>query len=67
MAESDIPKNFVIRCLRCHWKKFTSGVKGDLTDLHEIKSNCPTCGKWRTFKCPKCGTNCQMRRFRGNA
>lgn len=62
------PKNFQIRCSRCNWSRLTSGVKDDLTDLHEVKSNCASCGKIRKFVCPKCkGKTAKMYRISGNS
>ncbi len=66
-ATSGVPKNFVIRCGHCRWARLSSGVSEDLQDLHEIKGNCPTCGKNRRFKCPTCGGQAKMTRFKGNA
>lgn len=63
---SGVPKNFVIRCPRCRWARITSGVGVDITDLHEIDAGCVNCGKWRKFKCPKCGMNSPMKRLKGN-
>ena len=63
---SGVPKNFVIRCLRCRWARITSGVAADITDLNEVNPGCTTCGKWRKFKCPKCGMGCPMKRLKGN-
>lgn len=63
---SGVPKNFFIRCPRCRWARVSSGVTVDLVDLHEVKSNCPNCGRWRHFKCPKCGMNAPMRRIKGS-
>lgn len=61
---AETPKNFMIRCRKCRWAKITTGTKDDLADLHEVKSNCPTCGKARQFRCPKCGTASKMRRIK---
>lgn len=61
------PKNFVIRCNKCCWSRISSGLTADLADLHEIKSNCPTCGKARKFQCAKCGRPAFMKRIKGNA
>ena len=65
-SKSGVPKNFIIRCPRCRWARITSGISEDITDLNEIDANCINCGKWRKFKCPKCGMPSQMRRLRGN-
>jgi hypothetical protein len=64
---SGVEKNFVIRCAKCRWARMSSGVSSDLADLNEIKSNCKNCGKWRKFKCPKCGVNATMKRISGNS
>ncbi len=63
---SGVPKNFIIRCLKCRWARISSGVAADMTDLHEVTRSCPTCGKWRRFKCPKCGQEAVMKRVKGN-
>ncbi len=63
---SGAPKNFIIRCPKCCWSRVSSGLSVDLTDINEIKPNCKTCGKWRKFQCPKCGTHAMMKRIRGN-
>jgi len=65
-STSGVPKNFVIKCVRCSWSRVTSGIVTDITDLNEINSGCTTCGKWRRFKCPKCGNACPMKRIKGN-
>jgi predicted RNA-binding Zn-ribbon protein involved in translation (DUF1610 family) len=62
-AVTVIPKNYVIRCGKCCWSRTTTGLKVDLADLHEIANNCPTCGKWRKFTCPKCGNHAVMRKI----
>ena len=64
---SGVPKNFIIRCPRCRWARITSGIAQDMEDLNEVDKNCINCGKWRKFKCPKCGMPSQMRRLRGNS
>ena len=61
-----VPKNFFIRCPRCRWARTSSGMTADLTDLTEINPNCVNCGRWRKFKCPKCGMPSTMRRLKGN-
>lgn len=63
---SGAPKTFFIRCPRCRWARISSGVKADVSDLFEIDAGCKTCGKWRKFKCPKCGTSSPMKRIKGN-
>jgi hypothetical protein len=63
---SGAPKVFMIRCAKCRWGRVSSGVSVDITDLIEVKSNCASCGKWRKFKCPKCGKTCSMKRIQGN-
>lgn len=64
--ESGVPKNFVISCLKCRWTRITSGISTDIKDLTEVHIGCKTCGKWRKFKCPKCGNYAPMKRIRGN-
>ncbi len=59
-------KPFLIKCLGCNWARSSLGIKEDLADLKEIKSNCSTCGKFRKFVCPRCGASMTMRRVRGN-
>ena len=69
-AEADnsgVSKNFMIRCPRCRWARLSSGVSVDLADLHEVNPNCSNCGKWRKFKCPKCGMPSSMKRIKGNS
>lgn len=67
-TSSQTPHNFQIRCTRCRWSRTTSGTKDDLTDLHEVKNTCSTCGKIRKFACPKCGgKTAKMFRISGNA
>lgn len=61
---SGAPKNFFIRCPSCRWARVSSGVAVDVADLNEVKSGCKTCGKWRHFKCPKCGRNAPMKRIK---
>ena len=63
---SGVPKNFVIRCLRCRWSRITSGVSSDISDLQEINAGCITCTKWRKFKCKSCGSPSTMKRIKGN-
>ena len=64
---SGVDKNFMIRCPRCRWARVSSGVAADVADLHEINQGCKNCGKWRKFKCPKCGMPSTMRRIKGNS
>jgi hypothetical protein len=61
----DINKLFLIKCPRCAWSKFTSGLKQDLTGLFEIKK-CVTCGGPRKFRCQRCGQIATMKRLSGN-
>ncbi len=65
--ESSAPQNYILRCSRCRWARASSGLEADLKDLLSVKSNCSTCGKYRTYKCPKCGMNCPLKRVRGNS
>lgn len=62
-----VPKNFIIRCSNCRWAVLTTGLKDDLSQFHEIKSNCPTCHGKRKFRCLKCGSQAIMRRIKGNS
>jgi len=68
MADSpkNNPKPFMIRCHYCRWGRTSTGAVDDLDDLHEIKSNCKSCGKWRKFRCPNCGRQAIMKRIGGN-
>lgn len=61
----DTPKKFIIRC-KCGWAETTTGISSDLTHLYEIKSNCPTCGKPRQFRCKRCGLGAKMMRIKGS-
>ena len=56
---------FVIRCQKCRWAVVNGGMSKELKGLHEIPNNCPTCGKARQFKCPKCGRPAKMTRVKG--
>lgn len=56
---------FTIRCQKCRWAVVNGGTRNELTGLHEIPNNCPTCGKARQFKCPKCGRPAKMTRVKG--
>lgn len=57
-------KRFVIKC-PCGWNRLSSGLSDDLEDLVEI-TNCGTCGKLRTFRCPKCSQKAKQFRIKGN-
>jgi len=62
-----IEKNFMIRCARCNWRTFSTGITADLKAdglLVEQKKNCATCGGARVFKCPKCGQPAKMFRMK---
>ncbi len=56
---------FSIRCLKCRWCVVNGGTTPELKDLYEIPNNCPTCGKARQFRCPKCGRPAKMTRVKG--
>lgn len=56
---------FTIRCQKCRWAVVNGGTSKELQGLHEIPNNCPTCGKARQFKCPKCGRPAKMTRVKG--
>lgn len=62
-----IPKEvkFTIRCQKCRWAEVNGGTTPELKHLHEIPNNCPTCGKARQFRCPKCGRPAKMTRVKG--
>ena len=60
------PKNFQLKCIKCGWSRASSGITEDLSDLTYIKPNCNGCGRYRKYKCPKCGTACPLKRIRGN-
>lgn len=64
---SGVDKNFMIRCPRCRWGRVSSGIAVDVADLHEVTSTCENCGKFRAFKCPKCGMPSLMKRLKGNS
>lgn len=66
IEQSSAPKNFVLRCSRCRWARTSSGLEADLKDLIEMKNSCKNCGKFRQYKCPKCGMTCPLKRIRGN-
>jgi phage/plasmid primase-like uncharacterized protein len=55
-------KAFQLRCEKCRWSEFSSGLTKDLAHLHEIKK-CATCGGKRKFRCPKCGGTMDMKRL----
>jgi hypothetical protein len=61
---NSVPKNFILRCPRCRWSRTSSGLKSDLKDLVEIKNNCINCGKFRNYKCQKCGMACPLKRIK---
>lgn len=63
---SSAPQNFVIRCAGCRWARMTSGLTADLADLIYVKPTCKTCGKFRKYRCPKCGQACPLKRVKGN-
>lgn len=65
--QSSAPRNFMMRCASCNWGRASSGLKSDLADLAEVKANCNTCGKWRRYRCPRCGAICPLKRIKGNS
>jgi|GEM_PF-2321999 len=65
--EDSAPQNFFLRCPKCSWAKLSSGLTSDLVDLVNVKTTCKGCGKFRKYKCPKCGTSCPLKRIKGNS
>jgi predicted RNA-binding Zn-ribbon protein involved in translation (DUF1610 family) len=63
----DVPKNFMIRCLKCRWAETSTGISDDLKHLTEIPRTCMNCGTPRQFKCPKCGRAAKMLRIKKSA
>jgi hypothetical protein len=65
---TDFNKVFQIRCPRCRWSVFTSGLTKDLREakLFEVK-NCIQCKGERFVRCQKCGTASPLKRITGNA
>ena len=55
---------FLITC-KCGWKRPSTGLSSDLTDLTEVVK-CSNCGGPRQFKCPKCGGIAKHFRIKGN-
>ena len=55
----------MIRCNKCNWRTFTTGMTADLEaeGLTEVKKGCTHCGG-RSFKCPKCGNASKMFRMK---
>jgi len=49
-----LKKVFMLRCRQCGWNEASTGIKSDLSHLHEIVDACKTCGKKRKFRCPNC-------------
>lgn len=60
------PKKFLIRCPNCRWCETTTGISKELQHLHEYKNSCPSCGKARKFRCPKCGQQAVMKLMKNN-
>lgn len=56
-------KDFILRCKRCDWIRYTDGFSKEVEDLHEYKK-CSTCGGPRKFRCPDCGNMVKMIRLR---
>lgn len=64
--KSSTPKNFQLKCIQCGWARTSSGLTTDLSDLIYIKPSCKGCGRYRKYKCPKCGAPCPLKRIKGN-
>lgn len=62
--EFSIPKNFMLRCIKCGWGRTTTGLPSDLSDLVYVKSSCKGCGKFKRYRCPKCNTACPMKKVK---
>jgi len=61
------PQNFALRCPKCRWARMSSGLAADLADLVYVKPTCNGCGKFRKYRCPKCGVACPLKRIKGNS
>ena len=60
----EIPKKFVLKCLRCSRSQLTTGISSDLSHLTEYVNGCQNCGRPRRFKCPHCGNIMNMLRIK---
>ncbi len=58
-------KLFQLRCQRCRYSEFSSGLTADLKQFVEIKA-CLNCHGKRKFRCPKCGGTMDLKRLAGN-
>ena len=58
-------KVFLIKCKFCNWSEESTGFSADLSHLVEVEIGCSTCGKPRTFRCPKCKRMAKMKRKAG--
>lgn len=54
---------FVIKCAKCHWQEFSTGLTADLVHLQEKKKSCGKCSGPRQFYCPKCKQVAKMFRL----
>lgn len=45
--------NFILKC-SCGWVHYCNGTAPELKSFKEVFKGCKTCGKPRTFLCPKC-------------
>lgn len=61
----DANKLFQIKCQKCLYSEFSSGLTADLKHLTEVKV-CATCHGKRRFRCRKCGGLMLMKRLAGN-
>ena len=55
--------NFILKCNKCNWHRFSNGRTDELSDLKEVV-RCTKCGRPREFKCPGCGNDIKMIRVK---
>lgn len=58
----DLKKVFQLRCKKCLYSEFSSGLTKDLSHLKEVKVSAMCNGK-RQFRCMKCGGLMEMKRI----